>query len=251
MAASQEHRTTVNTEKLDYSSPRTFTPKQKILLSVLPPLASGFVKSIDMTCRHIVRGQEHWDEISKNDQHFLTGTWHENLTLFLCMQRDNGYHTLTSYSFDGEMIARILDRFDIKALRGSSSQGGMKAISQMSIAVREVQMLGLTLDGPKGPRRQAKPGVAILAARTQLPILPMAATLTRCYRVRSWDRLALPLFFSTIAVKYGEPIQPPAEKTKKLILETTDEINISLGKLQTDLEEEFGVDPQLTDNMSS
>jgi lysophospholipid acyltransferase (LPLAT)-like uncharacterized protein len=250
MAACEEHRTAVSTEKLDYTSPRAFSTKQRFLLATVPPLAAGILKTVDSTCRHVVRGEEHWDTVSGSGAPFLAGFWHENLSLFLSVQRDTGFHTLTSYSFDGEMAARAVTQFGMKALRGSSSQGGMKALAQMAVAIRQVQMVGFTVDGPKGPRRRAKPGLAILAAKTQHPILPMAATATRCYRMGSWDRLVLPFFFSVVAIGYGAPIPPPLDKTKKSILATTEALETSMNTLQSELEEEFGVDPLLADGMA-
>jgi len=251
MAACAEHRTAVSTDHLDYTSPRTFSAKQRLLLGIVPPVAATLLKSVDATCRHEIRGKEHWHAISQKDTRFLAGFWHENLVLFLCLKRNTGFHTLTSYSFDGEMAARAVNQFGMKALRGSSSQGGMAAIRQMSAAMRQIQAVGFTIDGPKGPRREAKPGVAILAARTQLPILPLAATATRTHRLRAWDRLALPQFFSTIAVRYGKPIPPPPDKTKVSILHTSKALERSMNSLQSELEEEFGVDPLLSSDVTT
>jgi lysophospholipid acyltransferase (LPLAT)-like uncharacterized protein len=53
----------------------------------------------------------------------------------------------------------------------------------------------ITPDGPRGPRRQAAPGVAQLAASTGLPVLPCAGRVTRGIGLHSWDRMVVPLPF--------------------------------------------------------
>ena len=119
---------------------------------------------------------------------------------------------MTSYSFDGELAARFAHRLGIEALRGSTSSGGAAALIQLLKAAKKTKLLGFTLDGPRGPRREAKPGIALLSAMTHAPVLPQATAIDRAWRMRSWDRLAIPKPFARIVIAYGEPIFPPPGK---------------------------------------
>jgi hypothetical protein len=97
--------------------------------------------------------------------------------------------------------------------------------------------IGFTLDGPRGPRRAAKSGVAILAARTQVPILPNAFAASAAWRLRSWDRFVVPKPFSRILCAYGPPIAPPADESAESIEAKRLEVEAALNTLQTELDE--------------
>jgi hypothetical protein len=74
--------------------------------------------------------------------------------------------------------------------------------------------LAITPDGPRGPRRRIQPGSIYLAARTGLPIVPFGIALDRPWRMRSWDRFALPRPWSKAACVTGQPIQVPENLDK-------------------------------------
>ena len=66
--------------------------------------------------------------------------------------------------------------------------------------------MGFTVDGPKGPRYEAKPGPILLAKKTGEPVLPFVVEPSRFSTVRSWDRLQIPRPFARAKVIFGEPI---------------------------------------------
>ena len=71
--------------------------------------------------------------------------------------------------------------------------------------------LGITPDGPRGPRRELKPGVVMIASQSGLPIVPVGIGFVRAWRFGSWDRFALPLPGSTLVGVVGAPIHVPRE----------------------------------------
>lgn len=233
----------MNAPELNYASPARFTWPQRITLAVVPTLIAACLKSIYATCTVVGRGMEHWDRVVESGGHALVGFWHECMGLAACYHRNTGFHTLTSYSFDGELAARVVERFGLKALRGSSTRGGMKALADMTLATQSIQMVGFTLDGPKGPRRRAKPGIAILAARTRLPILPRAFAVKRAlHRFPSWDRLPIPMPGTTILHACGAPIPPPRDLSREAVEETRRKVERALNTLHEEIEAELGCD---------
>lgn len=173
--------------------------------------------------------------------HAVLCFWHETLPLAIYTYRNTGFHTLTSYSYDGEIAARLIEPFGLHALRGSSSRGGAEALRELEKAIQLVPIVGITNDGPKGPRRESKPGPAILAARTQNPIIPNAFAITRCKRMKSWDRLIFPAPFSRIVCAYGPAIDPPSDTSEEAIESTRLELELAMNRLQESLESELNV----------
>ncbi|MBI5091066.1 MAG: lysophospholipid acyltransferase family protein [Candidatus Hydrogenedentes bacterium] len=221
---------------LEYSSPVKFTPSQKCVLWTAPPLIATAYKALAYTCAVEVRGLEHWHDCPPQSRPLIVAVWHECLGLAACWHRNTGYHTLTSYSFDGELAARIVRHFGLRAVRGSSSRGGSKALSQLLAALDVAPAVGFTLDGPRGPRRIAKPGVAILAARAQCPIIPNAFTVTRCWRMNSWDRLIIPKPFAKLICAFGAPISPPPNCSPDAIETTRLEVERALNALHDQID---------------
>lgn len=224
---------------LIYTSQHSFTKKERIALSALPPAVALCLKSLGIANRMEVRNGRFREEVADAHQVFLIGFWHEVLGLATWHYRNTGYHTLTSYSFDGELAARVVKHCGLRALRGSSSRGGTQALDQLQKALELGKTVGLALDGPRGPRRVAKPGIAILSARTGTPILPNAFGATRGWRLNSWDKMLIPKPLGRIICMYGAPIPPPQDRSNTAIEATRLEVEHSVKSLHEELDSEL------------
>lgn len=121
--------------------------------------------------------------------------------------------TFVSQSRDGELIARVLERVGHATVRGSSTRGGVKALLQARrIMEREKRRAVFTIDGPKGPRHQAKDGVIFLAQRAGAKILPLRAFPEHRTVFNSWDRFVLPWPFTRCHIYFGESMAVTEEK---------------------------------------
>jgi lysophospholipid acyltransferase (LPLAT)-like uncharacterized protein len=133
--------------------------------------------------------------------------WHEML-LVPTVRAHQGFTALASQHADGELIAQVVRMLRGRAVRGSTSKAGLSALRGMLRGGR-VQHLAITVDGPRGPRRVVKQGAVYLASKTGMPVVPVGFALRECWRIRSWDRMALPKP-GTVAVELaGEPIDIP------------------------------------------
>lgn len=211
------------------------------MLALLSPALAFLFRLLCMTCRVEVRGHAVVAEETERHGAVVLAFWHEVLPLAAWNYRGTGYHTLTSYSYDGELIARIIRFLGLAALRGSSSRGGGEALKQMETALRMGVTIGFTLDGPRGPRRHAKPGVAVLAARSSIPTVPVALAATRCWRMNSWDRMAIPKPFSRIVCAHGAPLPAPGENEEGAVERYRARVERELNQLQAALEREIGM----------
>ena len=92
------------------------------------------------------------------------------------------------------------------------------------------------MDGPVGPRRVAKPGIAILAARTGLPIIPHAFTARPVWRLNSWDKFPIPKPLAKIRSAYGLPIPPPPDDSPEAVEATRLQVETELNRLHEEIE---------------
>jgi lysophospholipid acyltransferase (LPLAT)-like uncharacterized protein len=144
---------------------------------------------------------------------YLYAFWHENILLPAYQYGRPDIYVLISGHADGQLIAEVCRHLRFRLVRGSTTRGGFKAIRQMILLARKYH-LAVTPDGPRGPRRQVQPGLVYLAARTGLPIVPMGIAWRRAWRLRSWDRFALPFPWSTASMVTTDPIHVPATVDK-------------------------------------
>lgn len=113
---------------------------------------------------------------------------------------------LVSQHGDGEIITRIMSRFGVGAVRGSSTRGGTKALRAMISASRETN-IAITPDGPVGPRYEIKDGVVSLAALSDLPVFWVSWSSHRVWIFKSWDRFMLPKPFARLHFHATGPLQ--------------------------------------------
>ena len=145
----------------------------------------------------------------------LYAFWHARLLPLCFTHRDRNIVVLVSRHRDGELIARIVERLGFTPARGSSTRGGDEAVREMLRFAEEGRRLAISPDGPRGPACVVKPGLAYLASRTGLPVIPVAAAMARGWRLRSWDRFMIPAPFSRMVVGHGAAQSVPAGLTEE------------------------------------
>jgi lysophospholipid acyltransferase (LPLAT)-like uncharacterized protein len=147
----------------------------------------------------------------------IIAVWHERLSLMpvpwlMARRWDRGnrpasrMHILVSRSRHGRLVARALGRFGIEAVFGSSSRGGAASTRSLLRFIAGGDHVGITPDGPRGPRRHAAAGAAQLAALSGVPVLPCAAQTSRRWTLRSWDKMVIPRPFGRGVIVCGPSI---------------------------------------------
>jgi lysophospholipid acyltransferase (LPLAT)-like uncharacterized protein len=172
-------------------------------------LGYPLINALGHTLRWRVEGLHHFDSIIASGRQPVMGFWHGRILPATYYFRRRGIVVITSENFDGEWIARIIERFGYGTARGSTSRGARRAMLQLVRAMKAGRPAGFTLDGPRGPARVAQPGAVWLAASTGNPLLPFHLEASSFWSVRSWDRTQIPRPFTTVALVVGEPIEVP------------------------------------------
>jgi lysophospholipid acyltransferase (LPLAT)-like uncharacterized protein len=146
----------------------------------------------------------------KLSQYYIFAFWHEYLLLPAFHFSTPEIAVMISQHRDGEVIAEACRHIRLRTVRGSSTRGGVQAARQM-VALGEKGHLVVTPDGPRGPRRRVQIGLAYLASKTGLPIVPVGVGFDRPWRMNSWDRFVLPRPWSLGTCVSGEPIRVPPD----------------------------------------
>lgn len=202
-----------------------------LLRSLILVPAAWLVKAICATLRvHVLRGDIEQTVWARRGN-VIYAFWHGHLLYLMYRYRGSGVHILVSQSRDGEALSRILQRFGLPTIRGSSSRGGRRSLLELVRQVRAGASAGIAPDGPRGPRHRAQLGIITLARLTEIPIIPVAVGARWKIEFQSWDRFLLPLPGSRIVVAYGEPVVVPSDADSALLEHKRQELEGKLLKL--------------------
>ncbi len=200
---------------------------------MLASLIGAYLTVALRTTRWTLLGQDHLAPHAAGAPAVLA-FWHEFLPLLpgfaLIARTLPGYratpmHTLVSQHRDGRFIGSIVRRFGIDPILGSSSRGGAAGLRNLLTVLKRSEIIGITPDGPRGPRRQAAAGVAQLAALAGVPVLPCAAATRWRIQLDTWDRMPIPLPFGRGVLVCGPAIVIPRDGWKAAMPAITEALN--------------------------
>lgn len=140
--------------------------------------------------------------------------WHGEMLPLLYYHRNRQISVLVSEHGDGEIIARILSDFGFRLVRGSSSRGAARALVAVNRELEAGHDVGITPDGPRGPRHSVAPGALLAAHRGGVRMMPLAASASACWRLGSWDRFMIPKPFARVTIAYGDPTPVDAPSSR-------------------------------------
>ena len=179
--------------------------RKRFEIAAISTVGYRLIQLLGATLRWRLEGFEHFDAIAAAGQQPIMAFWHGRILPATYYFRRRGIVVITSENFDGEWIARIIERFGFGTARGSTSRGGLKALLQLTRDMSAGKPAGFTVDGPRGPARIAQPGAVWLAKATGNPVLPFHLEARRHWTLSSWDRTQIPKPFSTVSIVVGEP----------------------------------------------
>ena len=186
---------------------------------------------IGKTIRFEVEGWQNYESVIASGKLPVWPFWHDRIFLSTLYFRDRGILVITSKSRDGEYIARFIQRFGFGAIRGSSSRGGAKALVEMRNAMQLGLEIAFTVDGPRGPRYEAKPGPVFLAKLTGNPILPFLIEPQKCWTLNTWDKLQIPKPFTRALLIIAKPFSVDADADENELTRKVAEMQRSLDAL--------------------
>ena len=172
-------------------------------------LAGPLVRLLAMTWRYEEVNTGPWQALRARKEAFIFALWHGHLLGLTWRRRGEGITVMISEHSDGEIIARLVERWGYRTVRGSSSRGAGRALLAM---VRELQAgreFAITPDGPRGPAGEPAAGILLGSHKAQAPVVTMRGEFSRAWRLGSWDRFVVPKPFAHIRITYGDPWVAP------------------------------------------
>lgn len=210
--------------------------KQKILRITGNYVLSNLVNALCRSLLIEIKNGEVPENLIKNNQNFVLAFWHGTMLLPWYLHRDMSFTGLTSKSKDGDLLAKLLKKWNYNVVRGSSSSGGDIALGIMIDYARNKSSIAVTPDGPKGPPRKMKAGAVIAAKKSNVPVVLLGIGYQKKRILKSWDGFEVPKFFSRVKAVYSDPIYISKELDYDKTSEMIKDCEVKLNGLQRSAE---------------
>lgn len=189
------------------------------------------IDALMATVRFNVDGGEEYRELAAAGQPVIFAVWHGRLLPLTYFHRHRNITAIISQSEDGEYIARVVEGWGYRTVRGSTSRGGSGALRSLVKAARAGESLAITPDGPRGPRQRLQPGVITAAQLTGLPIIPIACGASRAWWPGGWDRFCVPKPFARVRVMYGATRRVARDASEEDLRQHARELELELNDM--------------------
>lgn len=197
--------------------------------SMLGALAAGYVWLVRVTTQWHDENLDATAAAWAGDAPVIIAFWHNRLFMMpYCWPSKKPFHMLISAHADGRLIAKTVSWFGITTVVGSKSKGGSGATRALLRLLKDGASIGITPDGPRGPRMQAGDGAIAVAKLSGVTIVPAAAATSRRWVLSTWDRLIVPVPFSKGARVWSEPISVPRDADSATLETLRDVLESSL-----------------------
>lgn len=195
--------------------------KRSLALLIIPFIGSLIIRFLYLTNKKKFHAPD-----TLTDESFIMACWHGELLMipyaYLRYKEIPSVKLFISEHFDGELIAKTLGFFGFGTIRGSTTRGGAKALIQAIKEIKSGSDIGITPDGPKGPRHQVHDGIIAIAQKTKKKIVLVEIKPSKYWQLKSWDKFIVPKPFGELNYFISEPIDVSElefEEARKLIKE--------------------------------
>ena len=194
----------------------------------LANIASKLCKSIKI----IKVNDEHIKKLEQQNKNYILAFWHGTMLLPWYLHSGRNFAALISKSKDGDLLAKILESWDYKVVRGSSSKGGEDALKIMVDHAVDNYSVAITPDGPRGPAYKIKPGAVVTSKKSRVPLVLAGVGFSKKKKLKSWDGFKVPYLFSKAKIIYSDPIDIDENLTFDETSAMIQECESKLNKLQ-------------------
>ncbi len=176
-----------------------------LALAFIPLVGSLIIRLLYLSCRKKFHLPERIPE-----EPVILAFWHDNLLmqsyLYAKTRKKQHIKLLISDHFDGKLLAGVMRYFSLGTIHGSSRSNAAKVLIQAIRYLKEGYDIGITPDGPKGPRHEVADGVIVMAQKTKRPVVVYHCVPSAYWQLGSWDRFMIPKPFGTLTFYASEPI---------------------------------------------
>ncbi|OQX59656.1 MAG: hypothetical protein B5M52_02755 [Helicobacteraceae bacterium 4484_230] len=178
---------------------------RSIALVVVPPIGTLLIRFIYLSSKK----RFHLPENIPEDP-VIFAFWHGDLLmqpyLYYKFRKKPYAQMLISDHFDGKIIAKIITYFRLGTIHGSTTRNAVKVLINAIRSLKAGYDIGITPDGPRGPRHEVADGIIMMAQKTKAKVIVFSCVPSKYTQLGSWDRFTVPKPFGTLDFYASEPL---------------------------------------------
>ena len=186
----------------------------KLIQTLLSLIGSIYVLTVYKTSKVNLKNRKKIENLLERNESFIYSFWHDQLLMCpLTWQSNSNIKVLISKHRDGDIIAQLISNLGFEAIRGSThktnkikNKGGLLSARKMIKSLKNGISIGISPDGPKGPRHKVSEGILSISRLSKSVILPVGIGFKNKWVLNTWDKFIIPKPFNEITVIWGDPI---------------------------------------------
>lgn len=204
-------------------------------------LAANLIRLVYGTSNVHVEGRHIPEAFWNRKQPFIMAFWHGRIFLMpYIWPKEHSFHMLASQHRDGQMISQTVAHLGISSIAGSSTRGAGPAVRAILKKIKEGGTVGITPDGPRGPRMRSTDGVINIARLSGAPIVPVTYSAGPGRFMSTWDRFLVPRPFGKALFIWSEPIVVPRDADETQVAELNRLLEDRLNNLTREADKRMG-----------
>ena len=186
----------------------------RLIQTLLSIIGSIYVLTVYKTSKVNLKNRKKIENLLERNESFIYSFWHDQLLMCpLTWQSNSNIKVLISKHRDGDIIAQLISNLGFEAIRGSThktnkikNKGGLLSARKMIKSLKNGISIGISPDGPKGPRHKVSEGILSISRLSKSVILPVGIGFKKKWVLNTWDKFIIPKPFNEITVIWGDPI---------------------------------------------
>ena len=186
----------------------------RLIQTLLSLIGSIYVLTVYKTSKVNLKNRKKIENLLERKESFIYSFWHDQLLMCpLTWQSNSNIKVLISKHRDGDIIAQLISNLGFEAIRGSThktnkikNKGGLLSARKMIKSLKNGISIGISPDGPKGPRHKVSEGILSISRLSKSVILPVGIGFKKKWVLNTWDKFIIPKPFNEITVIWGDPI---------------------------------------------
>ncbi|MCQ2735329.1 MAG: lysophospholipid acyltransferase family protein [Alphaproteobacteria bacterium] len=207
-------------------------------------LAYCYLKFVGMTTRwKSVSGvKEMYEMLEKHGSMIVIG-WHGRvLEMPYFWNKSKTLNALVSPHRDGQYIVKILEKFGIGHVSGSSNKNPTIAALELMSNLQQGNSIAIIPDGPRGPSMKMSMSPIFYAQKSGKPIVGITYSVAHSFIVKkSWDNMMIPFPFCKGMYAITEPLFVPANASPEEMSQYCLQMEKQLNDLTWKMDKEMGI----------
>jgi len=182
--------------------------RSKLIYSLACWIGAKYIKFVSFTTKWSFINKNYVDVLWDSNESFILCFWHGRLLMMpVSWNKKKKVNVLISAHPDGQLLSNTVKHFKIDTIVGSSSKGGSMALRNILRSLKSGISIGITPDGPRGPKMKINSAIIKIASLTESKIVPLSYSVKNKFFLNSWDRFLLALPFNKGCFIWGKPIK--------------------------------------------